>query len=155
VQKAIRNCHAALRRGGKIRIQTPAKNCYSPNFIEAIGKVKEDSRTRNIFAHFNTPWFSLETAEEYRELFQRCGFRVTLSRIENITTEHTSEEVFNIFSSAAAAAYLNQDCYNAEIGADYIDSFREIAKDAFVQQANTRGKVELIFNRIFLVAIKE
>jgi trans-aconitate methyltransferase len=36
-----------------------------------------------------------------------------------------------------------------------MDTFKKIVKDAFVQQANEQGEVELIFNRIFLVAIKE
>ncbi len=30
----------------------------------------------------------------------------------------------------------------------------KIVKNAFIQQADKHGKVELVFNRIFLVAIK-
>jgi hypothetical protein len=36
-----------------------------------------------------------------------------------------------------------------------MDTFKKTVKDAFVQQADERGEVELIFNRVFLVAIKE
>lgn len=154
-QEAVGNCYAALRKGGRIGIQAPAKRVYSPNFIEAVEKAKEDRRTKNIFTHFKEPWFFLETADEYRELFEECGFRVVLSKIESVRTKHTPEGVFNIFSSAAVAGYLNQDFYDVEIEADYIDAFKEVVKDSFVQQANNQGEVMLVFNRIFLVAIKE
>ena len=154
-QKAIGNCYAALRKGGRIGIQAPAKKAYSPNFIEAVEKVKEDTRTKDIFTRFKEPWFFLETANEYRELFEECGFRVVSSEIDSVRTKHTPEEVFNIFSSAAVAGYLNQDFYDVEIEASYMDFFKEIVKDTFVQQANNHGEVMLVFNRIFLVAVKE
>ena len=154
-KKAVENCYTALRKGGRVGIQAPAKKVYSPNFIEAVENVKENPKTRTIFAHFKSPWFFFETADEYRKLFEKYGFRVVLSKIESVRTKHTPEEVFNIFSSAAVAGYLNQDFYDVEIETGYIDSFKEIVKDAFVQQANNHGEMELIFNRIFLVAFKE
>ena len=40
-QKAVKSCNAALRKGGRIGIQAPAKRIYSPNFIEAVEKVKK------------------------------------------------------------------------------------------------------------------
>jgi len=88
-------------------------------------------------------------------LFEKYRFRIVLSKIGSIRTKHTPEEVFNIFSSGAVAGYLSQDFYDVEINTDYTDSFKEIVKDAFVQQANNHGEMELIFNRIFLVAVKE
>lgn len=153
-QKPLENCYTALHKGGRIGIQAPAKKVYSPNFIKAIEKVKEDTGTKDTFTHFKEAWFFLETAGEYSELFEKYGFTVVLSKIENIRTKHTPEEVFNIFSSGAAAGYLNQDYYDVGIGAGYIDSFKEIVRDAFVQQANDHREMELEFNRIFLVAIK-
>lgn len=153
-QKAVKNCYAALRESGRIGIQAPAKKVYSPNFIEAVEKVKEDPRTKEIFAHFKEPWFFLETADEYRELFEKCGFRMVLSKIESVRTKHTPKEVFSIFLSGAIAGYLNQDFYDVKIDEDYRDTFKEIVKDAFVQQANNQGEVTLVFNRIFLVASK-
>jgi trans-aconitate methyltransferase len=122
--------------------------------VEAVEKVKEDPRTRDIFAHFHSPRFLLETAEEYRELFERFGFEVILARMETVKTKHMPEEVFNIFSSAAATGYLNQDNYDIEIEGDFIDFFKTIVKDAFIQQADDQGMVTLVFNRIFLIAIK-
>lgn len=155
LQKVVENCHTALHKGGRIGVQAPAKKIYSPNFIKAIEKVKEYPGTKEIFIHFNEPWFFLETAGEYSELFEKYGFTVVLSKIDNVRTKHTPEEVFNIFSSGAAAGYLNQDYYDVEIEAGYINSFKEIVRNAFVQQANNHREMELEFNRIFLVAIKE
>ena len=60
-----------------------------------------------------------------------------------------------IFESGAAAGYLNQDYYAAPIGGAYTAAFREIVKESFHKQANRVNKVELIFNRIYLVAMKE
>jgi len=154
-EKAIKNCHTALRKGGRIGIQAPAKKVYSPNFIEAVEKVKENPRTRDIFPHFKAPWVLFETSDVYKNLFEKIGFRVVFYKIESIKTKHTPEEVFNLFSSGAAIGYLDQDFYDVKIDEDYMDTFKKIVKDAFVQQANEQGEVELIFNRVFLVAIKE
>jgi len=115
-QKAVEKCHIALRKGGRIGMQAPARRgVYCPNFIEAIKKVEEDPRTKDIFTHFKDPWFLLETADQYTELFEKYGFRVVFSRIESIRTKHTPEEVFNTFSSGAAVGYLNQDFYDTQI----------------------------------------
>jgi len=154
-EKAIKNCHTALRKGGRIGIQAPAKKAYSPNFIEAVEKVKENPRTRDIFAHFRAPWVLFETSDVYKNLFEKIGFRVVFSKIESIKTKHTPEEVFNLFSSGAVIGYLGRDFYDVKIDEDYMDAFKKIVKDAFVQQANERGEVDLIFHRVFLVAIKE
>ncbi len=117
--------------------------------------VRSDERTKEIFAHFKEPWFFLETAEEYKSLFEKCGFKVVFSKIETITTEHTPEEVFRIFSSGAIAGYLNQDYYDTELTEEYISVFKEIMKEAFEQQSDEKGMVKLKFNRIFLIAVKE
>ncbi len=154
-EKAIKNCYRALRRYGRIGIQAPAKKIYCPNFIEAIELVKRDERTKDTFAHFKEPWFFLETAEEYKSLFEKCGFKVVFSKIETIVTEHTHEEVFNIFSSGAIAGYLNQDYYDVKLTKDYISAFKEIVRKAFKQQSDENGIVKLKFNRLFLIAVKE
>ena len=96
----------------------------------------------------------METADEYKQLFEDKGFHVVFSRIENIKTRYTPVEVFQIFSSGAIAGYLNQECYDIKIDEDYRERFKQIVRDAFVRQAGSEGIVELIFNRLFLVAVK-
>ncbi len=76
--KALEKCFKALREGGRIGIQAPAKENYCPNFIKAVGEVRE-SEIGEIFAHFRSPWFFLESEEEYVELFESFGFRVVFS----------------------------------------------------------------------------
>jgi len=97
-------------------------------------QAKEYPRTKGIFTHFKEPWFFLETADEYRGLFEKYRFRIVLSKIGSIRTKHTPEEVFNIytpeevfniFSSGAVAGYLSQDFYDVEINTDYTDSLKD------------------------------
>ena len=59
-----------------------------------------------------------------------------------------------IFESGAAAGYLNQKYYEMRIDERYSKAFREIVKGSFHHQANERGTVELVFNRIYLIAVK-
>jgi len=140
--------------GGRIGIQAPAKKIYSPNFIEAIKKVKECPETGATFAHFKEPWVFFETADEYTALFEKCGFNLVLSKIDGVKTRYTPEEVFSIFSSGVAVGYLSQDFYDVELETGYVDAFRRVVTDVFEQQADDTGKILLIFNRIFLVAVK-
>ncbi len=153
--KAIQNCYRALKRGGRIGVQAPATSKFCPNFIKAIEMVKKDYRTRKIFSRFRKPWFFLETAEEYKALFEKCGFKVTFSKIITITTEHTPEDVYRIFSSAAVAGFLNQDYYDVELTDEYVTAFKEIVKKAFEEQRDENGLVKLKFNRVFLVGTKD
>ncbi|MFH0925758.1 MAG: methyltransferase domain-containing protein [bacterium] len=154
-EEALKRCYAALKKNGRIGIQAPAKKVYCPNFLKAMERVKEAPETKAIFANFKPLWIFFETKAEYNELFERAGFKTAFSKIESIKIEYTPEEVFRIFSSGAIAGYLNQDFYGIELSIEYMDNFRKIVRDAFIEQANNQGKVELIFNRIFLVAMKE
>ncbi|ADN02486.1 class I SAM-dependent methyltransferase [Spirochaeta thermophila] len=154
-EKAIRNCHRALRRDGRIGIQAPARNVYCPNFLQAIEMVMRDDRTKRIFSRFRNPWFFLETAEEYRSFFEDCGFKVTFVELRSIVTLHTPQEVFRIFSSGAIAGYLNEAYYDIALTQEYIERFVEIVKGVFERQAEEDGMVRLRFNRIFLTGVKE
>ena len=153
-EKALRNCYKALRKGGRMGVQAPAKRVYSPNFIKAISGVREDKRTKYIFNHFKEPWFFLETEDEYVRFFEKVGFRVTFSKLETVTTYHTPDEIFKIFLSGAVVGYLNQRYYDVEITEGYISAFKEIVRKSFEEQADEDGVVELKFNRIFLLAFK-
>ena len=154
-EKALINCYNALRKGGRIGVQAPAKRIYSPNFIKAISKVMGDERTKYIFNHFKEPWFFLETEDEYVRFFEKVGFRVAFSKLETVTTYHTPDEIFKIFLSGAVVGYLNQRYYDVEITEEYISAFKEIVRKSFEEQADRNGMVKLEFNRIFLIAVKE
>ncbi len=153
--RSLRNCHAALRKDGRMGIQAPAKKVYCPNFVKATGAVARDPRTAKTFSGFRPPWTLLDTKEEYSSLFERAGFSVPFARIEEVKTLHSPDEVMIIFESGAAAGYLNQDYHAMPIDSAYAAAFRKILRESFRKQANHDGKVELIFNRIYLVAAKE
>ncbi|KLU63354.1 malonyl-[acyl-carrier protein] O-methyltransferase [Peptococcaceae bacterium CEB3] len=154
-KRAVDNFHKALRKGGRVGIQAPAKRVYCPNFIDAVERVREDSSLQRTFAHFQNPWFFLETSDDYMNLFEESGFTVPFSKIEQVATLHSAEEVFRIFSSGAIAGYLNQDFYNVTLDEGYIEGFKEVIRNEFARQENQDGKVELLFNRIMLIAVKE
>ena len=154
-RRALRACHNALKQGGKIAIQAPAKEIYCPNFITAINEVKNNESTKTIFESFNQPWLFLNTREEYAKLFEDAGFKVRRSWIDEVTTYHSPEEVYKIFKSGAAAGYLNQDYYGKTLTREYISDFKGIVRKSLEEQADETGKVKLIFYRYYLLAIKE
>ena len=152
--EAVKACHNSLRINGKMAIQAPAKNNYCPNFLRAINEVKNDKYTQEVFSYFNSPWFFRNTAKEYAELFESVGFKVEKSTIDEVVTQHTVEEAYKIFESGAAAGYLNQNYYSTQLSQKYIESFRDIVRRSFEDQADKTGQVRLTFNRIYLLAIK-
>jgi len=152
--KALKNCYAALRPGGRMGIQAPAKKAYCPNFLVAIDAVAKDPRTATTFAGFRPPWLFLDSADEYTSMFRLTGFTVPFAKIETVSTMHSPDEVMTIFESGAAAGYLNQGYYPTPVDGAYAKAFREVVKASFQSQANAQGKVELAFNRIYLVAMK-
>jgi trans-aconitate methyltransferase len=154
VGRALKNCRTALLKGGRMGIQAPAKKVYCPNFVKAMGAVTRDPRTVKTFSEFSPPWTFFDTKEEYSSLFEQAGFSVPFARIEEVKTLHSPDEVMTIFESGAAAGYLNQDHYAAPVDRAYATAFREIVRESFRKQANHDGKVELIFNRIYLLAVK-
>ena len=151
---ALKNIRLALRTGGRIGIQAAARKVYCPVFVRAINEVKQDPRTREIFSHFQEPWFFLETAGEYSRLFKEAGFEVRYSEIEQTTTINTVQDVLKVFNSGAAAGYLNQSYYSLPLSRNYAADFREIVENSFLEQADSDGNVKLTFNRVYMLAFK-
>lgn len=153
--KALKACHNSLKINGRMAIQAPAKDNYCPNFLQAIKEVKNDKSTNGTFACFDPPWFFRNTAEEYAELFTTAGFKVEQSNIDEVSSHHSTEEVFKIFESGAAAGYLNQAYYSIQLSQEYIDAFRAIVRSSFEGQADETGQVRLTFYRIYLLATRK
>lgn len=152
--RALSNINRSLKHGGRIGIQAPATIEYCPNFICAIESVKEHPVLKTTFSEFNNPWLFLEEAEEYSALFRNRGFEVLFSKLQTIATPYPPDEVFRIFASGAIAGYLNGDYYKRGISDEYINEFQKIIREDFHRQADDNGYVKLVFNRIFLVAVK-
>lgn len=152
--RAVLHCYEALRPGGRIAIQAPARTNYCPNFVRATDALKQDPQTQETFAHFRSPWFFLETAQEYTAIFLRAGFSVVTSEIEGITRCCPPTKVLEMFESGAAAGYLNPECCDREFSPGYIGKAREVIARSFHSQAAGDGQVELTFFRIYLLAHK-
>lgn len=151
---ALKACFKSLRNGGMMAVQAPAKDTYCPNFISAVGEVEKHGDTKEIYKSFNLPWFFLNTKEEYKKLFEDAGFSVKKSTIDEVVTTHTIDEAYRIFESGAATGYLNEKCYARDLPADYIESFRNIVRKSFENQADGNGNIDLTFYRIYALAQK-
>ena len=152
--QALAASFAALRSGGRIGIQAPARRDYCPKFLRAIDAVAADPRTAEIFSRFTPRWLFLESAEEYRRLFERTGLRVPFATIEEQVTPYTSDQVITIFESGAAAGYLDRELYLGGYDDDYPPLFREIVAASLRNETNQDGLVPLVFNRVYLIAVK-
>jgi ubiquinone/menaquinone biosynthesis C-methylase UbiE len=153
--KAASNMHRALRPGGRMGIQSPAKHEYCPQFIDAVRRVKQNPATGEVFARWSTPWFYRDTAKEYSDLFTAQGFHVEFAEIQSLESSHTPEKAYDIFASGAIAGYLNRDYYAGGYDDSYADEFRRIVRESFFELAGSDGQVRLVFNRIYLVGVKD
>jgi trans-aconitate methyltransferase len=151
---AVKQFYNALKFGGRVGVQAPATICYCPCFLRAIERVKADAYCSTFFAYWKSPWFFLNHAEEYEALFKQAGFSIQYSKIEVFLTEPTPAECFNQFSTGAIAGYLNSEYYGIPLSQEYISRFKEIVQDSFQSEVGSDGKVDLVFNRIYLIAEK-
>lgn len=150
--RCLGNFRKALRPGGKIGMQAPARHDYCPAFIEAISECCSDPEIRQVFDGFRSPWFLPDSAETYRNLFERAGFRVLLCRIEASHSLRTPSEAFDIFNSGAKAGYLNPAYYDRPWPAGYETSLLEGIRNSFMSMAGADGRFDLMFYRIFTIA---
>jgi ubiquinone/menaquinone biosynthesis C-methylase UbiE len=151
--RALAACARALRGAGRMAVQAPATRAYCPNFLEGMAAVAREPATSATFARFKSPWFFLESADAYADLFRRAGFAVPVSRIETTRSWHSPEEALGVFESGAAAGYLNSDCYRGPLPDGYGASVRRILTREFRAQAGADGRLELVFRRIYLLAV--
>jgi trans-aconitate methyltransferase len=150
--RALAACRRALRPGGRMAVQAPARSDYCPLFVAAAAAVARDPGTAATFERWRSPWFFLERAEAYVDLFRQAGFAVPFARIEATSTRSTPEQVLSVFESGAAAGYLNAAHYEGGFAEGYPEAFRQIAAEAFRRAAGPDGRVELVFHRIYLLA---
>lgn len=151
----LTGCLDALRAGGRMAMQAPAKQDFCPNFIAAVGELQRHDDTREVFARFRSPWRFLEDAGNYARLFTDAGFAVAESRMEAVVNRCSSQQAMEIFRSGAAVAYLNPRYYEGGVPADFLSRAAQIVAAALDSQCGTDGMVELTFHRVFVLAHKE
>ena len=154
-EQALIHCFNALKQGGRIGIQAPATQIYSPNFVAAIEKIRVHPDTREVFKHFKSPWFFLESKEEYEQFFRSCGFDIIYSELRDESNPFSFEQAYKVFQSGAENGYLNQSFYTVPLTDEYINAFRELVKEAFKEQSDNSGMIDLKFKRIYIIAKKQ
>lgn len=152
--RALTACKRALRPGGRMGIQAPARSDYCPNFLGAIAEVASHPETAATYSRFRSPWFFCETADAYADVFRGAGFVVQFARIDATRARYSPEQVLKIFESGAAAGYLNAACYEGSMPDRYVESFRRIVANAFRAQADRDEQIDLLFHRIYLVGVR-
>jgi len=153
-EQALRCCFNVLKHEGKIGVQAPATQQYCPNFVSAIEMVQRNPCTQDVFKCFQSPWFFLESKEEYGQFFRNCGFHVLYCEFIDESNHYSVEEVYKIFQSGAENGYLNQSFYTVALNDDYIEAFRGLIKESFKEQSDSSGMIDLKFKRIYLIAKK-
>ena len=151
---SLANFAKALRPGRKVGIQAPATSRYCPNFLSAIERCCRAPRLAAIFAGFRPPWFFLDSADEYRTLFEQAGFIVSHCRIEETHQRCSVDKAVDIFNSGAAAGYLNQAYYAEPLPEDFNELVMEEMRVSFEEQTNASGEIDLVFYRLFAVLRK-
>lgn len=154
-EQVLIRCFNALKQGGRIGIQAPATQLYSPNFVAAIEKIRMHPNTQEVFKYFRNPWFFFESKEEYEQLFRSCGFDVICCELRAESNPFSIEQAFKVYQSGAENGYLNQSFYTVSLTDEYINDFRELVKESFKEQADNSGMIDLKFNRIYVVAKKQ
>lgn len=154
-QQVLEQCLKALKPGGRMGVQAPATAMYSSNFVAAVERVRTNPATSEIFSAFKSPWLFLESAEEYRQLFEDCGFLVIQCELIQEVARYSAEQVYRVYQSGAENGYLNQSFYSVPLTDKYIKTFRQLVKEAIKEQSDKSGMVDLKFTRIYLVAKKE
>jgi trans-aconitate 2-methyltransferase len=152
--RALANCFAALRPGGRMAMQVPARHEYCPTFVRAVATLATDPRTRETWARWRTPWTFYETADEYGRLFTEAGFTLVAADIEELHEHATPERALDMFESGAAAGYLNPACYEGGFSEGYTEAARELILRDFAGQASADGHIDLLFYRAYVLARK-
>ena len=151
---ALQGFHRALRPWGKVGMQAPATRNYSPNFLRAIDHCRRSAGIDGLFAGFRSPWFFLDSAEEYQALFEQAGFTVGTCRIAAVHQPCTPRKALDVFNSGAAAGYLNPACFSDPLPENFAERMRLGVRKSFEEQADANGRIDLVFHRIFLTADK-
>ncbi|MBS4095941.1 MAG: methyltransferase domain-containing protein [Sulfuricella sp.] len=147
-------CRNALRPGGRMAMQAPAKAEFCPNFIRAVETLRDHAETRDVYARYQSPWLFLESAANYAQLFADAGFRVAASRMEAVANRCTPEKALEIFLSGAAMAYLSPACYAGGFAPEYPSLATDLIADSLRRQCGADGLIELIFQRVFVLAYR-
>ncbi len=149
---ALAGCFPALRPGGRMAMQAPARQRVLPD-VSARGRQARrrpaDQRHLGAVPHAVD---LLRDGRRVRTAVHRRRLRAR-RRGDGGAGEHaTPERALDMFESGAAAAYLNPACYEGGFAEGYAEAARELILRDFEAQAGADGHIDLLFHRVYVLA---
>jgi SAM-dependent methyltransferase len=91
---------------------------------------------------------------QIRGLTAGAGAGLDVCRIDRVVERHTSDALWRVFESGAGTAYLSPEHYRGPWTPGYREAACERIRAAFASQAGQDGLIEVVFNRLYLLAHK-
>ena len=102
--RALANCFAALRPGGRMAMQAPARHDYCPQFVRAVATLAADPRTSETWARFQ---HAVDVLRDRATSTAGCSptraSPLVAAEIEELREHATPERALDMFESGAAA----------------------------------------------------
>jgi trans-aconitate 2-methyltransferase len=145
-QEVIRLVYRALRKGGRIAFQLPAKN-FCREFFAYTGAVINLLGYEKYFRNWQTPWY-LPTKEEYQSLLKDAGFEnINVYSKEYRLLFGSVGEVIAWWSSAGLRPFLEL------LSGKEQEYFKYAVAMSYESNRTGRG-IEFDFRRLFAFAEK-
>jgi len=151
--KSIQEICRCLKPKGKLGVACPGSLKWAPWFMKIVEEVKKHKEIADIFKHWKSPWWWLESEKEYIKFFERNGFKTLHIEIAYEEDYYDIEKAYNIYLSGAANGFTGKTYYDIEISDNYIKTFNNFAKEEMIKSSKN-NKVKVDFNRMYYVGQK-
>lgn len=151
--KSIRMMFNSLKPGGKLGVAGPGTTKWAPWFQKIVEEVAKHKNVADIFKHWKSPWWFLPSEKEYRNFFERNGFKTLHIEVAREEDYYDIEKAYNIYFSGAANGFTGKAYYDIEISDEYIKAFNNFAKEEMIKNSEN-GKVKAEFNRLYYIGSK-
>ena len=143
-ESTIKKIGALLDDDGVWLLQTPTK-AWCPSLQQVINDTYKQLSSDFVSCYSN-PWFHLDGEKAYRALFGELGFTTAYASTSTVESKITNiEQLWSIFLSGPAQAFLNQSCYSLILPTDFEQQFKE----SFFEVAESANLDSVEFNRLF------
>jgi len=144
--RAMNRTYQALKKGGRIAFQFPAKN-FCGEFFDSVDFAVSTLGYERFYSRWRSPW-QFPTCDEYRSLLFKTGF----SSVDVYDKEYhlgftDMDDVVSWWSSAGLRPYLAALPVNGE------HYFKEAFAQGF-EKSRTEQGIEFKFRRLFALAKK-
>ena len=150
----MRAMYTSLKSFGKVGVGCPATYEFAPWFGRIVMAAVRRPEIGRIFQHWRSPWFQLPTVPDYRTFFEESGFETSYIQLEHEVDSLSVEEAYGIYNTGAAQGFAGKSYYDIEIDDDYIAAFGRAVREE-MQNSATDGRVEVDFNRLYYIGLKQ